>query len=179
MIAAGNYPARARSDAALGETSTGKEQVAVTLDILDWETRQPTGGNIVWYGYFTEAAVEHTLRSLRRMGWQGNDFDDLSTIGTKDVMIEVIHETYENKTRAKIKWINDMDGGGAVLKTPLTGDKAKFFAARMKSTVAAFDASEGKPRVSGSTLAAAKRKNAGPPEPPPHTEDDMPDDIPF
>lgn len=174
----GIYRARAK-EAKLGTTNTGKEQIAVLLETVHDETGEFTGSTITWFGYFTDKAIEGTFRALRRLGWQGNDLSDLSTIGTKDVVIVVESEEYEGKFRPKVKWINDPDGGGGglALKTPLDDARAKQFAAKMKGAVVAFDKKEGTPKRPAPQAAKAKQSGGVlSPEPPPHEEES---DIPF
>jgi hypothetical protein len=142
MLDAGTYRAHA-IEAALGETDSGKEQIAVRFKLLDVE-----GQEITWYGYFTEKSTEITLKALRTAGWKGSDLMDLSDLcapdSTPEVYIVVEHETYEGKTSAKVKWVNG--AGGLALKKALDPNKAKTFAARMRGQIAAFDRSAGTPK---------------------------------
>lgn len=133
MIPPGRYKARA-IEGALGETSGGKEQVAVLFEIVEGDYQ---GQQMTWYGYFhgadsskAQKNAKRTLESLRHCGWKGDDLTDLSGLGANEVQIVVEQEEYEGKIRTKIAWVNKC--GGLALNTPLTGDKAKAFAARMK-----------------------------------------------
>jgi hypothetical protein len=136
MLDAGTYRAHA-IEAALGETDTGKEQVAVRFALLDQENVE-----ITWYGYFTEKTAPVTLRALRTAGWRGTDLMDLADLcnpeSTPEVFLVVEHETYEGKTSAKVRWVNG--AGGLALKKTLDPNKAKVFAARMRGQIAALDA---------------------------------------
>ncbi len=67
MLNPGKYRARPIA-AALGLTSKGTDQIAVTFELLD-----PAGERITWYGFFTEKTTDRTLESLRHCGWKGND----------------------------------------------------------------------------------------------------------
>jgi hypothetical protein len=172
MLDAGNYRARA-IEAALGETETGKEQVAVQFQLLDLEQ------TITWYGYFTDKTLETTFKALRTAGWKGQDLTDLSDLcapaETPEVTLVVEHETYtnpetgESKTRARVRWVNGT--GGLALKKALDPNKAKAFAARMRGQLAAFDRSSGAPKPQ-----ANGRQHAADSEPSPFTGDD---EIPF
>jgi hypothetical protein len=157
MLDAGTYRAKA-IEAALGETDTGKEQIAVRFSLLDCENQE-----ITWYGYFTDKTLETTFKALRTAGWKGQDLMDLSDLcGREDapeVFLVVEHETYEGKTTAKVRWVNG--AGGLALKKALDPNKAKTFAARMKGQIAAFD------------------RSAGTPKPAPAKNGHGPDDIPF
>lgn len=178
MVNPGNHRARA-TQAALGTSSTGNDQVAVQFEILDWETGTPNGEKITWYGSFTDKAFPITVRALRNMGWTGDDLSDLSTVSANEVVLDVAQEEYDGKLQTKVKWVNAIeDNSGPVLKAPMSEDKAKAFAAKMKGKVLAFNQSEGKPRNTGSTLPVVKKT------PPIHrgpaaTPADAPDDIPF
>jgi hypothetical protein len=175
MLDAGTYRAHA-IEAALGETDTGKEQIAVRFKLLDVE-----GQEITWYGYFTDKTQETTFRALRTAGWKGQDLMDLSDLcnpqTAPEVFLVVEHETYEGKTSAKVRWVNGT--GGLALKKALDPNKAKTFAARMKGQIAAFDRSAGTPKP------APKNGHTGGEHDPERLdrrareEGHGPDDIPF
>jgi hypothetical protein len=142
MLDAGIYRARA-IEAALGETDTGKEQVAVRFELLDVEGQQ-----ITWYGYFTDKTLETTFKALRTAGWRGQDLSDLSDLcgqDTPEVNLVVEHETdQQGKVRARVRWVNGT--GGLALKKALDANKAKAFAARMKGKLVAYDRTAGSPK---------------------------------
>lgn len=140
----------------LGETSTGKEQVAVSFKIL---TPDADIKSIAWHGYFTPQALDRTIESLRICGWEGNDLSDLRGFDKNEVALVIDDEDYNGETRAKVKWINRA-GGGLALKTPLSGDKLKAFALSMVGQIRGLDTKAQKPRSSAS--------------PPPLTDDDVP-----
>jgi hypothetical protein len=157
-LANGIYRARV-TQWALGKTDKGNEQVVMEFDFLDDGF---VGTRMSWYGYFTEKGLPITLKALRTCGWHGSDLADLSGVEINEVSLTVENETYEGKTRPKIKWVNAV--GGFNLKAPLAADEAKAFGARMKGAVLAFDKSEGKP---------APKPNAKP------KGTSITDDIPF
>ena len=141
MLAAGTYRGRPVA-AKLGLTSTGKEQIAVQFAFTE-----PVGEKLTWYGYFTDNTFDRTIESLRSCGWTGTDLTEFSghTLPAgfdQEVELVVQHETYENKTTARIAFINS--GGGLALKSVLPEDKAKAFAARMKGRIVAADKSAGR-----------------------------------
>jgi hypothetical protein len=140
LLNEGDYRAKA-IEAQLGTTSTGKEQIAVRFALLDFPNQ-----TITWYGFFTDAAFEITMRGLRAAGFKGNDFDNLSSLSEEaspEVVIVVVHETYKDKVSAKVKFINGQ--GGLALQGALQPDQAKAFAAKMKGRVLAYDQSSGLP----------------------------------
>lgn len=160
----GNYRGKALG-AALGVTSKAAEQVAIEFELLDL-----SGTRYTYFGTFGDKALEHTLKALRASGWRGDDLADLSSVGGPDapeVELVIENETYEGKTRARIRWVNPR--GGLSIKAPLAPDKAKSFAARMRAAVLAFDAANGQGRAPG-----GMRANGRPAEPPPHDDSDRP-----
>lgn len=179
MIAAGFYKAKAVTWA-LGETSTGKEQVAVEFALFDEEGVE--GPHMTWFGYFTDNTTESTLKALRTCGWVGTDLSDLQGLDANEVQLVIEHETYDGKTRAKVRWVNPVGQGGLALKSQMDGAKAKAFAAKMRSRIAAFDQSAAVRPSAPSSVAmpAASRARSGvlSPEPPPFAES-APEDIPF
>lgn len=164
----GTYRARATSWV-LGETSTGKEQVAVEFSLTDPELQ---GERIAWYGFFTEKTFERTIESLRACGWTGDNLEDLSGLDANEVDLVIEQETYEGKTTPRVRWVNRP--GAIGVKTALAPEKAKTFAAKMKAQIRAFDASQGKKAAPASSSAPAKSKARQPvlsPEPPPPGEE--------
>jgi hypothetical protein len=128
MIEAGRYKARG-VEAALGVTGTGKEQVAVLVEVTDGPAK---GEQLTWYGFFTDATVERTFESLRYLGWSGDDLTDLRGIDANEVTIIVEHETgSDNKVRPRVKWIN-APGGGLAMKDKMPENAARAFAQRMR-----------------------------------------------
>jgi len=124
----GKYTARA-TDVALGMTETGKEQIAVSFEVVDGDQ---AGEEITWYGYFTEKTAERTIESLRHMGWQGNDLAAIAVDQLpNEVSIVVDADEYNGVTRMKVQWVNRA-GAGLALRTRMAPDAASSFAARMK-----------------------------------------------
>lgn len=158
IIEAGTYRARAL-EGALGETSSGKEQVAVRFALLDLPQQ-----TITWYGYFTDKTLESTFRALRTAGWRGQELSDLSDLSREDapeVHLVVEHETDDKgTTRARVRWVNGT--GGVGLKSQLPPDKAKAFSARMKGALAAFDRSNGRPAGQQAVAARPSQTNGRP-----------------
>src|SRR5438445_10684785 len=79
----GTYRARATTWG-LGSTGGDKEQVAVTFKLLDYP-----GKVITYYGSFSEAALEFTVKALRTCGWTGVDISDLQGLDTNEVSLVV------------------------------------------------------------------------------------------
>jgi hypothetical protein len=151
ILAAGSYRARA-IEGALSFTNSGKEQVTVRFDLLDFPQQV-----ITWFGYFTDNTTQSTFRALRTAGWKGQDLSDLSDLSYPDcpeVLLVVEHEKYKDKTYAKVRWVNSATG--PALKSAMPPDQARTFAARMRDQLAAFDAAA---KQAG---AAAPKKNGAP-----------------
>lgn len=162
------YRAKAR-EWGLGETGTGKEQVAVEFTIL---TEGATEQGLVWYGYFTEATLERTIESLRHMGWKGDDpSDGLPGLDANEVDIVVENEEFEGRTYAKVQWVNRP--GGLAIKAPLAPEKAKAFGAAMRERIRAIDASKGE-RKAAQPKAANGSAGAAPAGQKQMTEKDVP-----
>lgn len=160
MIEAGTYRGVA-TEWGLGTSNNGTEQIAVRFNLPD--VRE----SITWYGYFTDDAFPITMKALRTMGWTGQDLEDIYGLDANEVQLVVEHESYDGRTRPKVRWVNPM--GNLSLKAPMDAARAKAFSARMRGKIAAFDKLAGNkpaPRPSSAPKAAA--------EPPPHTDDDMP-----
>lgn len=164
----GKYRAKA-GDWALGESGNGKEQIAVEFELLDPDY---SGQHITWYGYFSDGALEFTVKALRTMGWQGDDLLHLIGLDANEVVLVIENEEYQGKTYAKVKWVNAI--GGLALKTPMTPAKQQSFAAQMRQRIAALDAFErqGKPATT------VRAKQGGDPRDVPHPVD-AGADIPF
>lgn len=118
----------------------GTPQVAVCLEIL----RGPYAGQkITWMGFFTDATEERTLKSLRLLGFEGDDLGAFVTQHpTNEVVAVVEHETYDGKTRAKVAWINDPTGGGMRMANALSGADLRKFGAKFKSALKAIPATK-------------------------------------
>lgn len=173
VLDAGTYRAKA-VEAALGETKSGKEQVAVKFQLLDAE-----GLSIVWYGYFTDKTTETTFKALRTAGWKGQDLSDLSDLSksdTPEVNLVIEQEVgQDGVTRPRVRWVNGT--GGIGVKNVLAADKAKAFAARMRGKLAAFDQ-----QTKASAAPAPAKKKAAPAVPQEvldAQESEQGEDVPF
>lgn len=170
MIDEGRYKARATA-AEWGIAGTGAEQIGVEFEILEGDF---IGERISWYGFFaTDKQTQFTIKALRAAGWQGDDLAELSSIdGSTDCVIEVEHEEYDGETRAKVKFVNKP--GGIAMKTVMTPEQRRAFAARMKGAV--LGANGGKPSAPPSNGGSRR------PAPSPHPfapNPDADDDINF
>lgn len=144
----GKYRARAR-EWDLGIAGTGKEQLAIAFDFLDHP-----GQSMTAYLYFTDETFDRTLKSLREMGWTGDDFDNITDLDRNEVQLVVEAEVNPKTGQAepRIKWINN--SGGLALKQAMDPAQRKSFAARMKGKVLQADRAAG--RTPGSAGAAQR-----------------------
>ena len=84
------------------QTSKGNDQVVVTLEADD-------GANHIWNGYFTDGTIERTVESLRHMGYDGGDLNDMKLTERVELVIEP--EEYKGKVRDRVKWVNKIGSG--------------------------------------------------------------------
>lgn len=167
----GQYRARA-VDCGLGEASTGSEQVAVAFEIV--EEGDGLGSRIItWYGYFTEKALEQTVRGLRAAGWKGTDISELASFETAGLTNEVVlvieqESDQQGVMRARVRWVNTV--GSIAIKQRLDAVKTADLAKRLKGAILAIDNSTKQPKPKSTAAPASSRR----PEPPPHTDSDMP-----
>jgi hypothetical protein len=111
-----------------GLTEKGNQQVAVEFEILDGPD---AGKRITWFGYFSEKARKRTLESLRYCGWKNDDIMDMLGMGDLQVVIVIGYEEYENRTRAKVQWINQ-PSRGVTMERPMDMASKRMFAAELK-----------------------------------------------
>jgi hypothetical protein len=144
----------------LGKTHGGNPQIGVELVV----TQGPNAGErITWYGYFTDKAKEITFRTLRTLGWEGDDLSNLAGIDKNEVTVYVKNEEYQGVWSLKVKGIYPL--GGAGLANPMSEAEAKSFAAVMKGDAIA---SRGNGSSAPKPKAKAERKPAQ------HADDDIP-----
>jgi hypothetical protein len=171
MIAEGTYKARA-IEGALGWTSGDppKEQVAVEIVLLEGD-EYSEGQHLTWYGFFTEKTTETTLKSLRAMGWAGDDLSDLTGIDANEFYAVLVHEEdQQGNLRARVRWINSTPGGLA-LKEKMDEGSARAFAERMKGHVLAQKQRElGTPAPTAKSAAANGGGTGGSRKPAPATK---------
>jgi hypothetical protein len=156
MLAKGRYRARGTGYEWGKSPSKGTRQVVVDFELLDEAHK---GERINWIGYITPNTQERTLETLRTCGWKGDDVTDLQGLGDNEVELVVDHETYEEKTHARVQFVNRI-GSGFKMKSPMSEQEKKAFAAEMRGLAV----------KSRSTTAAPAPAGDGP---------KSPDDVPF
>lgn len=156
--------------AQLGESTNGKEQVAITFELTEGEY---AGRKITWFGYFsTDKAAEQTMKALRNAGWKGNDLWEVTKQElTQPVSLAIITEEYNSEFRNKVDWVNSPGGGGVKLEKPMDQFKARSFAERFKAKAAAIPEARAVQRPAQQQQKATGTYGAGP------NQGD--DDVPF
>jgi hypothetical protein len=91
-----------------------------------WVKFDTEGGGIMGFFHLSDKAAEYSLKKIAACGFLRSlaEFNDGSCIGN-EVEITVDHETYENKLRAKVGWVN-------VIGAPTTMNKDKVAALNAK-----------------------------------------------
>ncbi len=186
ILPKGKHRARAR-DWSIGEAGTGTKQIGVDFDLLDRPGEcQP------WYGYFTEKALDSTMKALRAMGWTGYDLSELADRGggldTNEVILVVDHESETDRSgqpmvddqgevlmRARTRWVNPV--GWVAMKKTLEGGDLRSFAAEMKARILQLDPAAAKRAVAPARGSVASRPVA--PQQPRGEEPPTDDGIPF
>ncbi|MBM3992154.1 MAG: hypothetical protein FJ298_14260 [Planctomycetes bacterium] len=134
-------------EASIGETKSGGEQVVLVFGL---EEGPNMGNPITAYRSLSECAAPYTAKDMTTLGWMPGE--DVSKVLGAVCRLTIVHEEYDGKVSAKVKWINPVN-----FSKPAAPDKVSGAMAR---------------------LAAAAKANAAlaplPPEPPPHTDADLP-----
>jgi hypothetical protein len=174
MIPEGRYKARG-VEGVLARTSSGREQLAVLIEITDGEY---AGHQYTWYAHFTDKTIERDFESLRHLGWETDDLTDLRGIDANEVSITIEHETDQHgEARARIRWINKP--GGIAIKDRMDDGAAKAFAQRMRGYAAASRQRDGAPQQQRQQQSAPSRQTVPGRQPPSGNSGFGGDDIPF
>jgi hypothetical protein len=132
-------------------------------------------GEIEWTGWLSDGALEITLKALRAMGWQGDDLDDLSTVGSLECDVVTAFETYKDNDYLKVKFVN------ALGSTQMAGAKKQRFAEQMRGKIRALASAAPElaipAKVATGATPAGTAAVLGDVAPPPTNVDDS--DIPF
>lgn len=125
----GTYTARVTNHA-WGESSTGKEQLELSFNT--------EAGGIKAFLYFTDGTVDRSLESLEHCGWDGVSLKALDGLGSVDCSIVVEEETYQEKTKLVVRWINALHSG-----KPLAEDGLSALEKRLATKLAERRAQKG------------------------------------
>lgn len=179
LIPQGTYTAKA-VDWKFGYTEKGDPQVGVSFEITQEGSQK--GRHITKYLFFTEKTVDRSIDSLRYMGLDGDDLSVLANRGggldKNEVSIVVEHDTYNDKTRAQVSWINRV--ASVVMNREMAPEDITSFAEQMKQKLRSADIRRQAREKSSS--APMRRPDPTPsrgPEQPPRASGMNDDDIPF
>lgn len=119
IIEEGTY--KARADAAgldFGLSSNNNDQIKVPFRILD--KGESFGKTILWIVAVTaETKSADTAKiGLIAAGWDGTS-ENFAGLGEIDCEIVIVHDTYQGKTNARVRYVNKL-GGGFSFKQPLS-----------------------------------------------------------
>jgi hypothetical protein len=129
-MANGTFKA-ACTEHAWAKSKGGKEQLCLSFR-LDEGPNQ--GETILAYLYFTEGALPHSLKSLRALGWAGNNLENLGALSAP-VRIVLLDEEWEGKSHTKVKWINALGTGVSQIQSAMSADEVRLFAARLQGRI--------------------------------------------
>jgi hypothetical protein len=142
---------------------------AVSFEVLNGPC---AGQKITSFLYFGEKSAERSLESLRACGFTGDDIDKFSD-QTPDIECQIVveHETYQGKTRAKVKWVN-APYKGFTFEQPLDAPSLRKYSAQLKSKlkgipVVAGKKAERQPPTAATTEDAGSGWNGNDTMPPP------------
>lgn len=180
LLPIGRYPAKA-VDALLEEANSGSLQIHIRFELLEppdgW--RGPLYRS--WWGTLNGGKAEDiALEAMRAAGWQGSDITDLSTIGSCECAVVVVHEPGQDGVeRAKIAWVNSA-GSGPGINHEKAASPAKVQDIRARIAAKAAAKLQGQPPANNTGRPKAPPLQATGTDGVPYTptgEDD--DDIPF
>ncbi len=155
LLPEGDYPVKAVKHR-MGFSGNENEQIGILLNVTDGEYK---GRRLLYYGTFTDAGMEFTIKAMRALGMQGDDIErDAHTMYTSNAQAVAVvqHETYQGKTRAKVKWIN---GADVVMKHEMNPNELSAFSKRMKANFARYGSTGGSaPRRTISSVDRSRRR---------------------
>jgi hypothetical protein len=143
MIATGSFASKAAGPLEfIKSPDKGTPGVKVVVEL---KAGPNIGERIEWIGWLTDKTTVRTGESLGIMGYDGND---AASVMKKEFIAVIEHETYKNaagedKTRARVAWINDPSGGGRL--DPMTAPEVAGAKERLKAAMTAAKAKASKP----------------------------------
>jgi len=141
-----------------GRAKNGTEQVGVVCELVEGDFKGKQG---VWYGFFnTKENSERAFRSLMYLGWDGVDLTKLTGLGTKTAALTCGEETFEGKSRWKIKFVDDPESDGIFMADRFNPEQTADFANRMSGLLSEFRAK--RPAAGAAKPPAAAPQNSGP-----------------
>lgn len=148
----------------LDTTGTGSVRIRVLFALMG----EYAGRHLTYDGYFSDGTYARTIESLRYMGWEGADLDNIEGLDKNEVQLLIGQEEYEGKWRNRVRFVNRL--ASLFLSNPLDIAAKKSFAQSMKGRILALE--QGKPKNGPVT----RKPAASPPGKPAAAGDG---DIPF
>lgn len=174
QIQPGKYAATVTSSA-LGFASTGKDQLAIGLDVhlVDPDTGLQCSLPMTWYGFFTEASINITDKALAALGFDAaqrsicelspEDETQTPLAGVQCQVVIDIEDDQEGNPRPRVKFINRASGGLA-LKERMEQSQARAFGEQMrKRLIASRGPGQAPAPASGGSRPAAPAGRGAPP----------------
>lgn len=118
------------------------------------------GEEVVYQAWITDSAKSRTIKTLKEVfDWNGNVVElarlmDTGPFVGKACSIECESETYKEKTRTVIKWLNKPDGGGKMMEA----NRALQFAMELQKSLGEPEMSESSERRPRQRAGADKPK---------------------
>jgi hypothetical protein len=134
------YKARAKEWAIGQADPTKAPQISIMFQVIGGEA---DGHHKTYFGSFSEGATDFTLNAMRACGWSTDSLYDLAGMDANEVNLVAEDETYEGKTREKIKWVNRI--ASLKVKNQMTADQIRAFEAKMKGRIVAHRQKNGGP----------------------------------
>lgn len=112
-----------------GTSKKGTEQIGLRVMLVDGEH---AGQTATWYGYFTDAAQERCIESLKTAGWNGEWTPDLDMPGLGSTEFDFQYE--EETTPEGSIWLNGnfINRLGVAMSNKMDAAGKAAFAARMR-----------------------------------------------
>jgi hypothetical protein len=132
LLPEGTYIARAADFEIRVAKNSPTEWVDVHFDVKVNADDEPEEiERCTWMGFLTKKAEERTIQALRLCGWYGEDITNLLEDGLALNEVEVViqHEEYNDRTRAKIAFVNKIGSG----PKPLDEDRMKSIRDRVRA----------------------------------------------
>lgn len=130
----GRCKAKRISDPLFGRAGTGTKQLGVNLEL----TSGPHAGALLpWYGFFTDGAIETTIKSMRALGWVGDvpskGWPPLDSPENIEVDVVLKHERdQEGEWICRVRWIN---APGVAMKDQMTAAELADFDKQMSGAI--------------------------------------------
>lgn len=119
LIPEGTYTTKV-SEYGITEPKEG-QKASQAFMVFEVDTGMAGLRKITWFGSLTDKAMEYTARALLTAGMRVDNLSALCKPGAfddKQVSIVIEHEEFNEKTRAKVKWVNDVSGAKFKTLTP-------------------------------------------------------------